>query len=70
MKLLYVGDGKYVNTERITYIDVRRPDKVIIQFQNEVSAGGIGIPPTYLEVKGPDAQALTGWLQSNADRVC
>ena len=49
MKLLKVANGKYVNTERITYIEAEKPDKVIIQFQNEVTAGGIGIPPSYLE---------------------
>lgn len=69
MKLLAVGDGKYVNTERVTYMDVIRRDKVVIQFQNEVSAGGVGIPASYLVVKGPDAERLAQWLQSSAEAV-
>ncbi len=36
MKLLKIAPDKYVNTERITYIDAKKRDKVIIQFQNEV----------------------------------
>ncbi len=69
MKLLYVGDGKYVNTERITYVHVKKPDKVVIQFHNEVSAGGIGIPASYLELKGADAQTFVRWLELNSDRI-
>jgi hypothetical protein len=69
MKLLAVGDGKYVNTERITYIRAKSRDKVIIQFQNEVYGGGIGIPPSYLEVKGRDAERLLAWLDANSDRT-
>ena len=66
MKLLKVGSDKYVNTERITYIHAKKSDKVLIMFQTEVSAGGIGIPPSFLEVKGQDAEDLIRWLDSNA----
>lgn len=69
MNLLKVGTGKYVNTDRVTYIEARKPDKVIIQFQNEVSAGGIGVPPSFLEIKGADAQQLIQWIESHADHV-
>ena len=69
MKLLKIADDKYVNTERITYIDVKRSNKVIIQFQNDVSAGGIGIPPSYLEIKGPDAEYLIQWLEANSQHI-
>ncbi len=68
MKLLRVAEGKYVNTERITYI-AKRKDKVIIQFQNEVSAGGIGIPTSYLELKGEEAERFLRWLEANAERI-
>ena len=67
MKLLKVGADKYVNTERITYIHAKKRDKVLIQFQNEVNAGGLGIPPSYLEVTGQDAEDLIRWLESNAE---
>ena len=69
MKLLKVAEGKYVNTERITYIEAKGQDKVTIIFQNEVSAGGIGIPPSYLVLKGPDAEEFIRWLESNAERI-
>ena len=69
MNLLKVGAGKYVNTERITYIHAKKSNKVIIQFQNNVDAGGIGIPPSFLEVKGTDAEELIQWLETNADRI-
>ena len=69
MKLLKVADGKYVNTERITYIDAKGPDKVIIMFQNEVYAGGIGVPKSYLTLKGPDAEEFIRWLENNADSI-
>lgn len=69
MKLLKVADGKYVNTDRITYIEAKRSDKVIIMFQNEVSAGGIGVPKSYVELKGPDAEEFIRWLEKNADSI-
>ena len=69
MKLLKVADGTYVNTDRITYIEAKRRDKVIIQFQNEVSAGGIGVPTSYLVIKGAEAERFLRWLDSNADSV-
>jgi hypothetical protein len=69
MKLLKVAEGKYVNTERITYIEAKRQDKVIIMFQNEVSAGGIGIPTSYLKLNGPDAEEFIRWLENNADSI-
>lgn len=70
MRLLKVGDGKYVNTERITYIEAKKRDKVIIQFQNEAAAGGIGIPASYLELKGPEAEDFLRWLESNSQGLC
>ncbi len=70
MKLLKVGDGKYVNTERITYIEAKKRDKVIIQFQNEVTAGGIGIPPSYLELKGAEAEDFLRWLEAHSESTC
>ena len=70
MKLLKVGNGKYVNTERITYIEAKKRDKVIIQFQNEVTAGGIGIPTSYLELKGAEAEDFLRWLDAHSERTC
>lgn len=69
MELLKVSDGKYINTERVTYIEARKADKVIIQFQNDVSAGGIGIPSSYLELKGTEARQFVQWLDSHAERL-
>ena len=69
MKLLKVGGGKFVNTDRITYMEAKKRDKVIIQFQNEVSAGGIGMPPSFLELKGPEAEDFIRWLEGNAESV-
>ncbi len=69
MKLLKVGEGTYVNTDRITYIEAKRRDKVIIQFQNEVSAGGIGIPTSYLVLKGSEAERFLRWLDNNSDSI-
>ena len=69
MSLLNVGSGKYINTDRITYIEAKRRDKVLVMFQNEVSAGGIGIPPSYLKVEGDDAERLIRWLETNTERM-
>ena len=69
MKLLKVGSGKFVNTERITYIEAKKRDKIIIQFQNEVSAGGLGIPTSYLELKGEDVELFLRWLDSNSESI-
>ena len=69
MNLLKVGADKYVNAERITYIHAKKSDKVIIQFQNEVYGGGIGLPSSFLEVKGNDAEDLIQWLEANAKSI-
>ena len=68
MKLLKVGTDKYVNTERITYIEAKKHDKVIIQFQNEVCPGGMGVPSSYLELKGSEAEDFIRWLDNNAEK--
>jgi hypothetical protein len=69
MKLLKVGNGKYVNTDRITYVEAKKRDKVIIQFHNRLSTGGIGIPSSYLELKGPEAEDFLRWLETNSERM-
>lgn len=69
MKLLKVGTGKYVNTELITFIEVKKHDKVIIRFPNEVSPGGLGIPSSYLELKGSEAEDFIRWLDNNSDSI-
>jgi len=69
MKLLKVGNGRYVNTDRITYIEAKKRDKVIIMFQNEVSGGGIGMPPSYLELKGSEAEDFLRWLEANSESI-
>ena len=69
MKLLKVGNGKYVNTDRITYIEAGKRDKVTIMFQNEVSGGGIGIPRSYLELKGAEAEDFLRWLDTNSQTM-
>ena len=69
MKLLKVGDGKYVNTERITYIEAKKRDKVIIMFQNEVSCATIGVPASFLELRGSEAEDFLRWLETNSDHA-
>lgn len=69
MKLLKVGNGKFVNTERITYIEAKKSDKVIVQFQTRVDCGGMGRPSSFLELKGSEAEMLLQWLESNSEAV-
>ena len=69
MKLLKVGDGKYINPEGVTFIQAKRPDKIIIQFQSEVSCGSIGIPSSYLELRGSEAENFLLWLEANSERI-
>lgn len=69
MALLNVGVGKYVNTDRITHISAKRRDKVFIMFQNELSTGGMGIPASYMEVKGAEAERLLIWLEANSEQI-
>ena len=69
MKLLKVGTDKYINTESITYIHAKRQDKVMILFQNKVSTGSIGIPSSYLELKGTEAEDFISWLDKNSDSI-
>jgi len=69
MKLLKVGNGKFVNTDRITYIEAKKNDKVIVQFQTVVDCGGMGRPSSFLELKGSEAQTLLQWLESNSEVV-
>jgi hypothetical protein len=68
MSLLKVGEFKYINMDRVTSIVAKR-SKVIIQFHNEVSCGGIGIPNSYLTLDGSEARDFLGWLESNSDKV-
>ena len=67
MKLLKVGNGKFVNTDRITYIEARKQDKVVIMFQNQVEVGTSAVPSSFLELKGPEAENFMQWLENNTD---
>ncbi len=69
MKLLKVGAGKYVNTERITYIEARKQDNVIIQFQTEVEIGTKVVPSSFIELKGSEAEDFIRWLDNNAEKL-
>ena len=69
MKLLKVGNGKYVNADRITHIEAERPDKVAIIFQTKVSGGEIGIPPSYVELKASEAEDFLRWLETNSQGI-
>ena len=69
MKLLKVGAGKYVNTERITYIEARKQDNVIIQFQTDVEVGTKVIPSSYIELKGSEAEDFILWLENNSQSI-
>ena len=64
MKLLKVADSKYVNTDNIAYVEVKRRDKVMIQF----NSGDTHCQP-YLLLKGSDAEQFIRWLESNADHI-
>ena len=67
MKLLKVGNGKFVNTDRITYIEARKQDKVVIMFQNEPATGTSAVPASFLELKGIEAENFIQWLENNTD---
>ena len=69
MNFLKVGDGKFINPDRVTYIEAKRRNKVLIQFQNEVSAGGLGVPMSFLELDGDEAEAFLRWLNSQEDKI-
>jgi len=69
MSLLNIGGGKFINTDRVTYIKAKSRDKVYVMFQTDFSTGGMGIPSSYLEVKGDDAERLLRWLEANTERI-
>ena len=50
-------------------MEAKKRDKVVIQFQTEVSGGGIGIPSSYLELKGAEAEDFLRWLEANSERI-
>ncbi|MBI9017302.1 MAG: hypothetical protein JEZ07_08595 [Phycisphaerae bacterium] len=68
MKLLKIGNGKYINTERVTYIEAKKSDKVIVQFQTEVDCGGCGRPASFIELKGSEAEHFILWLDTNSEQ--
>ena len=66
MQLIKVADDTYVNMEQVTYIKAKKRDKITIMF-HENSAGGLGMPSTYVELKGADAEMFLRWLERNAE---
>ncbi len=68
MNFLKVAEGKYINLDRVTHVHTKK-DTVYVIFQEEPHTGGIGIPPSFCELKDEDARKFLQWLDTHADHT-
>ncbi len=68
MQFLKVGDGKFINLERVTHVHTKR-ETVYVIFQEEPHMGGLGMPPSVCTLKDEEARRFLQWLDGHADHT-
>lgn len=65
MTLVKLGEGKYVNVDRMTYVEAGRRRKLVVHF--DVGGGDIAGPSCQTALEAEEAQAFTQWLDAHSD---
>ncbi len=66
MNLVKVGDGKYINVDRMTYAEKGRKGEIVVQF----SVGGVLFQPScYVTLKEQEALDFIRWLDASSKEV-
>ena len=67
MNLVRIGRDRYLNLERMTYVEPARKERLIVHFA--VGGGDVGGPSCQLVLEGAEADALRRWLDARSENA-
>lgn len=67
MTIVKVAEGKYINLDRVTYIEPKRGGRLIVHFA--VGGGDIGGPSCEIKLDEDEAAHLIRWLDRRAENL-
>jgi len=60
MTIVKVGEEKYVNVDRMTYVEPARKGRLVVHF--DVGGGDVGGPSCYMTLEANEAERFKRWL--------
>lgn len=67
MSIVKIAEGKYINVDRVTYVEPKRGGRVMVHFA--VGGGDIGGPSCELKLDEQESIHFLRWLDSRAENV-
>ena len=64
MTIIKVGDDKYINIDRMTYVEPGRKGKLVVHF--DVGGGDIAGPDCCMKLEQDEADRLRQWLDGQS----
>jgi len=64
MTIVQVGDGKYINVDRITYVEPGRKGRLEVHF--DVGGGDVAGPKCRMTLESDEADILLRWLDARS----
>ena len=65
MNVVKVGSDRYVNIDRVTYVEPGRKNRLVVHF--DVGGGNIEGPSCRMELEGAEADAFRRWLDVRSE---
>ena len=62
MSIIKVGDDKYINVDRMTYVEPKRKGRLVVHF--DVGGGDIAGPSCCMTLEDNEAELFKRWLDS------
>ena len=60
MTIIKVGGDKYINVERMTYVEPARKGRLVVHF--DVGGGDVAGPSCRMTLEGDEAEVFKRWL--------
>ena len=67
MNIIKVGEDRYINVDRITHIEPKRNDRLVVHFA--VGGGDIGGPDCRTTLEENESSVLRQWLDRQAQNA-
>ena len=64
MKIIKVGINKYINVDRITYVEPVRKNRLMVHFA--IGGGDVGGPSCRIRLEEDEAASLLRWLEGQS----
>jgi hypothetical protein len=64
MTVVKLSDSKYINVDRMTYVESKRRGKMVVHFA--VGGGDIGGPSCNVTLEEDEAERLKQWLDARS----